>query len=157
MYVQKGGYQLLGDTEERVTKANQEVSFAVLLRQSSQLKGIVKNDLQLEVSAMGKLNARDSFGDPFRNIERHVRSLDCSDDSYFCKPIVVFRQRYIRYPFYRIAVKFLNLGDLYDKGFLDDVVFTRVSYISFFLVKLFFCCIFFEYNSVLCEDESTDT
>jgi hypothetical protein len=125
----EGGYFLYYDSEQRVDRSNQEVSFSVLLRRnSSQVIALSKHDVRIQVSVAGKYHVNDQFAVPFRGPTLHTRTLSCPRDSYFCKPIVVFRQRYIMYPYYRISFRFLNLDELYNSGFLDDVLFTKFEF-----------------------------
>ena len=61
-----------------MNKSNQEVSFALLLRESNLLQGLKKSDVYLELSVTGKKSKDDDFGEPFRVTQRHRRTLDCT-------------------------------------------------------------------------------
>ncbi len=119
---------LVADTETRVKKANQEISFSVLLKQKKSFQGLFKNDLLMDVTVSGKYERGDTYQEPFRQIQRHNRTLTCSNSGYFCEPLIVFKQRYIVYPYYQVTIRFLNVKELYESGFFEDVLFTKFEY-----------------------------
>lgn len=72
----------------------------------------------------GRNRETDPYVDIWNENVEHTRFLDCSTSgqSYFCAPLVVFRERFITHNYYSVKVTVTNLADLYQMGILDDVL-----------------------------------
>ncbi|KAG2383599.1 hypothetical protein C9374_004270 [Naegleria lovaniensis] len=127
-------------------KANQEITISLLFKENTELvsgltrEGIGMTILSIQGSADNTL---------FHNMTQHpypiTRSLNCEGESnsqlvpssvldtysnYFCNPIVIYRDRYITYPFYRIELLLHHDNGLMQSLLRDDVLFYRIEYVN---------------------------
>ncbi|EFC48451.1 predicted protein [Naegleria gruberi] len=100
----------------RLVKSNQEVTISLLFRENENfVSGLNKKDLKLNILSIEGSNDDTTFhpivSEKF-TIQRALQcgtSADYNGKSYFCAPVIVYRERYISYPTYRIKVQIENL------------------------------------------------
>lgn len=104
---------------------NQEISFIVSLSKSELISKVQKYDVSVSIKLYG--------GDSVTNLQpyssgNYTRSLYCSGTEYYCNPMIIMKQRFINFKFYKVAVRFNNLKDIYALGLIGPKLEARYEY-----------------------------
>lgn len=141
-------------------KANQEITISLLFKENTELvSGLTRDGVGITILSIQGSSDNTVFHNMTNHSYKITRSLNCEGSSnignhntpetrsssvllsmtsvldtytnYFCTPMVIYRDRYITYPFYRIELQLQNDNGLAQQSLLrDDVLFYRIEYVN---------------------------
>ncbi|KAL0481512.1 8 TM domain-containing transmembrane protein [Acrasis kona] len=107
-------------------RSHQEISFSLLFKETDTVKGIDRAGLVIETEVSTVTS--DNVTEIVQPLTNHTRPLKCSNNNYFCDPIITFFNRFLLHDrVFIVNVRIEELEQLYKSGQIEDVIYSRIE------------------------------